>query len=555
MSINALLRVGLLVVAAKLSEGILARVGLSAIVAYTLAGVLLGPVAGIVVPADDIQIFLGVGVSVFFFLIGLDELDLPGFKATIRGPYFIAATLSVVISILVSLIVTSDLFGVELSLGLPFNDALAVSGILSLSSLGLVVKVLADLGVLNQLIGLRIFTTVIIAEVLALLLVGVTIGEVAHDMSVGGTLRLIGQIAGFAVVTWVVSAKVLPVAIDVLQRWLRVSEFSFGLLVGSLFLVVAGAELIGLHGSLGALLFGASLSGLPNRMRRDIMPGIRSMADGLFVPLLFASAGLYLDWSFTSLPAGTIAAVAVIPCVGKFAGAVIGTYLARLDTPVVLATGLMAKGVAEIALLLVLLDTGVLAGEVFSLLVLIMFGYILVMPAAIGLATSRAKDPENSRPPMTVPPSFARHALEGVRVGSLTDRTRVYPGPELSVAAFLNEWTVPNQADYIVIEDGVPVGVVSLAKLRRVGKRSSSETPLRELLRPNIPRAWSDEPVDDVLERMAGHSLSVIPIVERDTGQFVGSVASHDVLDLIALMHEIEGEAQQSGAEENSARS
>ena len=251
MSIDALLRIGLLVVTAKLSEGLLGRLGLSAIVAYALAGVLLGPATGIVGPEDDVQIFLAVGVSVFFFLVGLDELDLPGLKATIRGPYFVGATVSVAISVLASLVVTSDLFGLKFALGLEFNEALAVAGILSLSSLGIVVKVLSDLGLLNKLIGLRIFTAVIIAEVLALLLVGVSIGEVAHDTSVGGVLRLIGQIAGFAVVTWFVSAKVLPAAIDVLQRRLHVSELSFGLLIGSLFLVVAGAERMGLHGSLG----------------------------------------------------------------------------------------------------------------------------------------------------------------------------------------------------------------------------------------------------------------------------------------------------------------
>ena len=47
------------------------------------------------------------------------------------------------------------------------------------------------------------------------------------------------------------------------------------------------------------------------------------------------------------------------------------------------ATGLMAKGVAEVALLLVLLETGVIGRDVFSLLVLIMFGCILLTPPAI----------------------------------------------------------------------------------------------------------------------------------------------------------------------------
>ena len=545
---ESLLYIGLLIVVAKLAEGILHRIGLISIVAYTMAGVLLGPVAGIVEPTSEIQLFLSIGVFVLFFLIGLDEIDLPGFMATIRGRYFVAGSLSVVISVLTSLIVTSDFINSDFALGLEFSKAICLAGILSLSSLGIVAKVLADKGMLKELIGLRIFTAVIIAEVISLLVVGVTIGELDHDHSVTGVLMLLGQIVGFVVLTWLLSAKLLPRVIALLQRLLDVPELSFGLLMGGLFLVVVGAEEIGLHGSLGALLFGASLSGLPNRMRQDIMPGMRSAAEGLFVPLFFASAGLHLDLSFTSLPVETIAALVLIPLLGKLAGAFIGTYVARLDTPFVLATGLMAKGVAEIALLLILLETGVIGQDVFSLLVLIMFAYILLTPQAIDSAVSKAKDSEPQMPPQTVPPSFARHALAGVMVRSVMDRTRTYPDPALSVRSFANDWLVPHQQDYLVVEEGAPVGVVSLTKLRFLRKGSWGDTPLRDVLRRNVPQAWPDEPIDDVLERMAAHSLTVIPIMERDSGKFLGTVTSHDVLDLMVLMNEIEDEVQRLDA-------
>ena len=159
------------------------------------------------------------------------------------------------------------------------------------------------------------------------------------------------------------------------------------------------------------------------------MPGMRSTAEGLFVPLFFASAGLYLDFSFLQLPASTILALLFIPMVGKIIASFVGTYIARLDTPIVLSAGLMGKGVAEIALLLVLLETGIISEDIFSLLVIIMFGYILLMPPIIATAVSRAKTPEVARQPETVMPSFARHALAGVMVGSVMDRTRAYPGP------------------------------------------------------------------------------------------------------------------------------
>ena len=565
--IEALLFIGMLIVVAKLVESILSRVGLNSIVAYTVAGIVLGPATGLVEITEHIEIFLNIGVFIFFFLIGLDEIDIPGFMSTIRGRYFVAAAVSVIISILVSLVVTADLLGLGIELGLStesgepefvkleFTKALSLAGILSLSSLGLVAKVLSDKGLLKELIGLRIFTAVIIAEVIALLVVGLNIGERSEAVSVLGILRLLGQIAGFTVVIWIISAKVLPRVMAFLQRFLNVPELSYGLLIGGLFLVVVGAEKIGLHGSLGALLFGAALSGLPHRMREDIMPGMRSTAEGLFVPLFFASAGLHLDFSFVELPVFTIVALLFIPMIGKILASLIGTYLAGLDTPIVLSTGLMGKGVAEIALLLVLFETGVISQGVYSLLTITMFGYILLMPPAISLAVSRAKVPEETSQPQTIVPAFARHALAGVIVSSVMDRTRSYPDPDLPVSSFLDDWLVPNQTDYLIMDRGVPVGTVSLTRVnfrRRLffwRRGSFGYTPLRALMRRRPPHANPDEPIQDALERMATSSLTIIPVMDRSTGQFLGMVSSNEILELVALIDEIREEAQRMAAD------
>ena len=362
MITQELLSIGLLIVVAKLAEGVLGRIGISSLVAYAAAGILLGPVTGVVSVDGHLPIFLEIGIFVFFFLVGLDEIDIPGLVATIRGRHFVAPVASVIISILVCLTVTSDMLGEDFSLGLEFDKALSLAGILSLSSLGLVAKVLADKGLLRELIGLRIFTVVVIAEVVALLVVGLTIGEDArHTLSLLGILQLLGQIAGFTIMIWIISSRVLPRVMTLLQRFLNVPQLFFGLLMGALFLVVVGGESIGMHGSLAALLFGAALSGLPNRLRQEFVPGMHSIADGLFIPLFFASAGLYLNLSFLELPPTIIIAIlreAInFPMAGKLIASLIGTYMARLETPIVLSIGLMGKGVAEVALLLVLLES------------------------------------------------------------------------------------------------------------------------------------------------------------------------------------------------------
>ena len=543
--LDVLLPIGLLIVVAKLLEGALGRFGLNSIIAFTLTGVLLGPVTGLVEPTDDLQLFLEIGIFVLFFIVGLDEIDVPGFVVTIRGRYFAAAMISVVISLVAALAVTSDLFGLDLGLGLEFNEALALAGVLSLSSLGLAAKVLSDSGTLRQPIGLKIFTIVIIAEIASLLVVGFTIGETLPRVTALSVLALVGKIVAFVILAWLLSAKVLPVAIVGLQRFVNVPQLSFGLLIGGLFLMVVGAEKMGLHGTIGALLFGAALSGLSQGVRNDIMPGMRSASEGLFVPLFFASAGLYFDLSFTDLPASTIVGLVLVPLVGKFAGAFIGTYVTRIDAPFALATGLMSKGVAEIAFLLVLLESGVIDEDVFSLLVMIMFGYIMFMPSVINFAVRRTTLKEHSALPGSVPPSFARYALEGIEVRTVLDTTREYPRSDTSVAEFIDAWTVPNQTDYLVVDDGEVSGVVSTSGLRSIRRGSQAKALLRDVLRANHLAARPDEAIHDALERMTNGSQSVIPVLDQDSGRFLGSVTSHDIIDLVLLMDEIDAELKQ----------
>ncbi len=65
--VEALLFIGLLIVVAKLAEGVLSWAGLSSIIAYTGVGILLGPVTGLidVTDANHLKIFLDIGVFIF----------------------------------------------------------------------------------------------------------------------------------------------------------------------------------------------------------------------------------------------------------------------------------------------------------------------------------------------------------------------------------------------------------------------------------------------------------------------------------------------------------
>ena len=144
----------------------------------------------------------------------------------------------------------------------------------------------------------------------------------------------------------------------------------------------------------------------------------------------------------------------------------------------------MAKGVAEIALLLLLLHTGAIDKGVFSLLVLVMFGYILLTPLGISFAIRRLEHSEDVTPQGQVPPSLDRFALEGIRVRDILDRSRSYPEQSLTVKAFAEHWLLPEQHDYVVVDRGELAGIVSMSMLRYLPRSEWERTPLS----PNPPR-------------------------------------------------------------------
>ena len=422
-----------MVVVAKVAEGVFRRFGLNSIIAYAATGILLGPVLGVVEVTHELSVLLGIGIFVFFFLIGLDEIDISAFVASIQGRFFVAAIVSLTIAFLGALAVTTDLI-FDFNLGLSFTAALALSGVLALSSLGLVAKVLSDGGHLRKPVGIQIFTTVIIAELVALLVVGFTIGASSKEIPLLNTAAkvaiLLGQIAGFTILTWVLARKVAPHLIVFLQKYFNVPQLSFGLLLGGLFLMVILAERIGLHSTIGALLFGAALSGLPHQLKVDIMPGMRSVAGGCSCRCFLRRRGCTSVWRLPACRRGRLWRWCLFPWRRRWRGAFIGFYLARLEMALPMAAGLMAKGVAEVALLLVLFQHGDISREVFSLMVLVMLSYILVVPMVINFAIKKTKTPENVVLPRVVPSSLAGFALDGVKVREILDRSRSYPGRE-----------------------------------------------------------------------------------------------------------------------------
>ena len=105
----------------------------------------------------------------------------------------------------------------------------------------------------------------------------------------------------------------------------------------------------------------------------------------------------------------------------------------------------------------------------------------------------------------------------------------------MTVKAFAETWLLPEQHDYVVVDHGKLAGIVSLSMLRYLPHSEWERTSLGNVLRQSTPHAYSDELVEDALQRMTENTLTVLPVEDAETGEFIGSICSHEVLEMIVL--------------------
>ena len=109
--------------------------------------------------------------------------------------------------------------------------------------------------------------------------------------------------------------------------------------------------------------------------------------------------------------------------------------------------------------------------------------------------------------------------------------------------AFVDNWLLTGQHDYVVVNEGEFAGIVSVPLLRYLPHSDWGKTTLGSVIRElEEPHATPDDYVEDVLQRMTDHSISVLPVNDAETGEFIGSIASDEVVEMIVLTaqgHEI----------------
>src|SRR3712207_1543512 len=286
---------GLAIVAAiaflvPLGLGLAPAVRIPSVVLEIAAGILIGPaVLGLVEVDLPLRVLALLGLAFLLLLAGL-EIDLD----RLRDPRLQSSAAGFVVSLAIALGVALGLYASGL-----VEAPLLVAIILSSTSLGVVIPVLADAGQAETTLGQLIIAGSSIADFGAIILLSLFFS--GDSSSVWSTLLLIGGFVALVVATGVALAEVEHSS-RLSSALIRLQDSSAQIRVRGAFLLLVGlvvvAQLFGLEVILGAFFAGAMLKLLD---RDEIMTHsgfhtkLQAVGFGVFIPFFFITSGMQLD--------------------------------------------------------------------------------------------------------------------------------------------------------------------------------------------------------------------------------------------------------------------
>src|SRR5215212_6266447 len=255
-----------------------------------VAGIVIGPASLGLVEVDlPLQVLALLGLAFLLFLAGL-EIDLD----RLRGARLRSAVAGFVISLAVALGIGLGLYAAGI-----IRAPLLVAIILSSTSLGIVIPVLADAGHSSTTLGQLIIAGSSIADFGAIILLSLFFSE--DSSSVGSTLLLIGGFVALIVALGLALAEVERSS-RLSSALARLQDSSAQIRVRGAFLLLIGLVVIaqgfGLEVILGAFFAGAVL----RLLDRDEMmthtgfhAKLQAVGFGVFIPFFFVTSGMQLD--------------------------------------------------------------------------------------------------------------------------------------------------------------------------------------------------------------------------------------------------------------------
>ncbi len=294
--------------AAVIAVPLAARLGLGSVLGYLLAGIVIGPIFGLVgSESKDIQHFAEFGVVVMLFLIGL-ELE-PRVLWRMRAKLLGLGGLQVLLTI-------AALGGLAYLMNETVRDSIAIGMILALSSTAIVLQTLSEKGIVQTAGGRNVFAVLLTQDIAVIpMLALMPLLAVAAPMMISpdgsiqraasdthhGTLSLVEGLPAWGVTLVTVGAIAVIILAGVFLtrpvfRYIHQARIREMYTALALLMVVAIAvlmQMVGLSPALGTFLAGVVLanSEFKHELETDLEP-----FKGLLLGLFFITVGAGFDF-------------------------------------------------------------------------------------------------------------------------------------------------------------------------------------------------------------------------------------------------------------------
>lgn len=533
MSFEPILFLAVLIISAKLLGEAFHRINQPSILGNVLAGIIVGPAMfAIVPPINEIDFFISIGVFFLFFLIGLEEIDLPGLFRVLRKRIFAASAIGFLIPFTVA-----GFFG--LSLDMNFAKSFAIASVIGASSLGVTAKILTDLGKLRSTIGLEIFTVTAIVEFIAIIITSVLvqINSTEHFPVLTDFVWLFAKMIIFFAIAGLLSVFVFSHLFRIIKKHFRVQQVYFGIVIGIILLVAYFAEISGIHGAIGALLLGIAVSRMTREEYMEISKSVHAIGYGIFIPIFFAGIGLHFVPNFFELPLWIIGGFIAIIVGVKFLGSYIAVYVAKMRPTTTVAFGVMSKGAVDLALMLSLLEAKILEDTLFSLLV---FGTLITMVvSSVNLQRNLKKivQVKVGTAELGLMPVFFRRTVSDYTAKQIMTSDFHKISPDLTLDEFKKLKSEElKKHDFLVTDlENNLLGAVSKREIKNVHKKSHDVVKIRHIMYRRVHTVLSDEYLFSVIQKMNSHPFDMIPVVENiDSTKIIGVVTTENIMKLFA---------------------
>ncbi len=323
--------------AAVIAVPIAARLGLGSVLGYLAAGVLIGPVFGLVgSETQDLQHFAEFGVVMMLFLIGLELA--PRALWDMRHRLVGMGGLQVGLSALA-------LMGVAMAYGQPWGVALAIGLTLALSSTAIVLQTLAEKNLMRTRGGRSVFSVLLTQDIAVIpilaflpLLVATLPVQITNDGSIqratedaahhgdaghhGASLSLVEGLPGWGVTLVTIGAIAAVIFTGVFLtrpvfRYIHAARLREMYTALALLIVVSISflmMLVGISPALGAFLAGVVLasSEFRHELETDLEP-----FKGLLLGLFFITVGAGINFTLLFANLWAILSMALLVLIVK----------------------------------------------------------------------------------------------------------------------------------------------------------------------------------------------------------------------------------------------